>query len=462
MSQTLTPEQQQRLQKAKQASERQNHDYAINLLKQLVAELPEQLELRRLLRANELLKFRGASGMARTMASLKVASMGMKAKGALKKDPDEAMRLAEDMLEIDPTNETANETLAEAADAKNLPEIGILAYETLRDAHPDKVDILKKLGNRYLQNGLPEKAQKTFDAAIKIAPNDGEALKGMKDSSAMHASQSGSWEEGSDYRDSLKNADEATALEQQKRVVKSVEAIDQQLNGLYAQYNENQSNLAVVKQIAELLDRKEDFENALQWYAYAFELSNQADPEIEKRMIGIRKRGVDSAIQAKRQEIETADESVRPQLEAELEQLRNQKAEFELQTARERVQKYPNDKSLRYELGKALFEAGNYKEAVPELQQAVNQPNCRHQAFNVLGKCYQARNIIDLALKQFETAKSEMLTMDNLKKEITYNLGLALEQAGRNEEALAQFKEIYEVDYHFSDVAERVESAYES
>lgn len=462
MSQTLTPEQQQRLQKAKQASERHNHDYAISLLKQLVAELPEQLELRRLLRANELFKFRSGSCMARKMASLKVAPTGMKAKGALKKDPDEAMKLAEEMLEIDPTNETANETLAEAADAKNLPEIGILAYETLRDAHPDNVDILKKLGNRYLHNGLPEKAQKTFDAAIKIAPNDGEALKGMKDSSAMYASQSGSWEEGSDYRASLKNVDEATALEQQKRVVKSVEAIDEQLNGLYAQYNENQSNQAVVKQIAELLDRKEDFDNALQWYDYAYQLSSQADPEIEKRMIIIQKRVVDSAIQAKRQEVEVADESLRPQLEAELEQLRLQKAEFELQTARERVQKYPNDKSLRYELGKALFEAGNYKEAVPELQQAVNQPNCRHQAFNILGKCYQARNILDLALKQFETAKSEMLTMDHLKKEITYNLGLALEKAGRSEEALAQFKEIYEVDYHFSDVAERVESAYES
>ena len=124
------------------------------------------------------------------------------------------------------------------------------------------------------------------------------------------------------------------------------------------------------------------------------------------------------------------------------------------------MQKYPNDKGLRYELGNALYLTGNYKDAVPELQQSINQPNVRLKALNILGLCYQNRNILDLAIKQFELAKSESLTMDNLKKEIIYNLGLALDQAERKEEALEQFKEIYEVDYHYRDVADRVESAY--
>ncbi|MEM6823310.1 MAG: tetratricopeptide repeat protein [Verrucomicrobiota bacterium] len=460
MSESLSAEQQQRYQKAKQASDRQNHDYAINLLKQLSKEIPGNIDIRRLLRANELLKYRAASGMSKKLSGVKVAPMNMKGKGALKKNPQEAMDIAEDILEIDPTSESGNSLLAEAALALQLPQVAILGYETVRDAHPKNVDNLKRLGALYLENAMHEKAQQAYDAAIKLAPNDGEALKGMKDASAMHASASGSWEEGSDYRDSLRDADQAKRLEQEKRVVRSADAIDAQLEELTKQYNENNTNLATVKKIAELLERKNDFANAITWFDYAFQLSNQADPEIEKRLYTLKMTNVETAIQQKEAELQSADDQTRPQIEQELHQLQTQKAEFELSAARERVQKYPNDKGLRYELGKALFDAGSYQEAVPELQQATSQPNVRIKAINILGLCYQHRNIMDLAIKQFETAKSESLTMDNLKKEVTYNLGLALEHAERKDESLEQFKEIYEVDYHYRDVAQRVEAAY--
>ncbi len=462
MSDQLTSGQQQLLQKAKEASDRQNYDYAIQLYKQLTLQVPTALDIRRRLRANELIKFKNASGMARKMAGLKVAPMTMKGKGAIKKDPEEAMKIAEDILEVDPTNEGGNSILAEAALLLEMPQVAILAYETLRDADPKNLATLKHLGGLYLSNGLPEKAQSTFDMAVKLAPNDGEALKGMKDASAMHASQSGSWEEGGDYRGSLKNLGEAEALEKEKRVVKSVEAIDEELTRLYEKYNENQTNLATVKKIAELLERKEDYENAVTWYQYAYQLSNNSDPEIEKRIYKLSLVKVEVGIQQKRAELEQADAATQPQLEAELQQLIQEKAQYELDSAKDRVKRYPNDKGLRFELGNALYLTGNYKDAVPELQQSINQPNVRIKALNTLGLCYQKRNIADLAIKQFETAKSESLTMDNLKKEIIYNLGLALEQAERKEEALEQFKEIYEVDYHYRDVAERVESAYGS
>ncbi len=460
MPTSLNAQQQQLYQHAKEASERKNHDYVIKLLSDLIKEVPDHLEMRRLLRANELVKFRASSGFSQKAAGIKTAGLSMKGKSTLKKSPQEALNLAEEILMVDPGGEAGNQLLAEAALAMNLPDVAILAYETLRDANPGKVDVLKQLGTLYLAHGYPEKAQRTFDAAIKIAPNDGEALKGMKDASAMHASASGSWEEGSDYRKSLKNADEARALEREGRVVKSEDAINEELTRLYEEYNQNQSNLNVVKKIADLMERKNDFENALQWFQYAYQLSNQADPELEKRIYKMEIQLVELGIQAKQHELNAADESTRETVEAELAELRRQKAEFELRSARERVQRYPNDKGLRYDLGRALYETGSFQEAVPELQQAINQPNVRIKALNVLGLCYQQRSIHDLAIKQFETAKSEMLTMDALKKEITYNLGLAQERAGRTAEALNQFKEIYEVDYHYRDVAKRVESAY--
>jgi tetratricopeptide (TPR) repeat protein len=142
--------------------------------------------------------------------------------------------------------------------------------------------------------------------------------------------------------------------------------------------------------------------------------------------------------------------------------LEAQLAAFKLSGTRERVKRYPNDKALRFDLGKLLYQSGHYQEAIPELQQATSAPNVRHQALNFLGLCYQSKGIYDLAINQFEKAAEEMLSMDDQKKEVIYNLGITLELKEEKEKALEQFKIIYEVDYHYKDVAQRVESAYGS
>ena len=63
-------------------------------------------------------------------------------------------------------------------------------------------------------------------------------------------------------------------------------------------------------------------------------------------------------------------------------------------------------------------------------------------------------------MKQFEDAAKEILTMDATKKEIVYNLGIVYQKMGEREKYLNCMKQIYEADYGFKDVAERVESSY--
>jgi hypothetical protein len=50
--------------------------------------------------------------------------------------------------------------------------------------------------------------------------------------------------------------------------------------------------------------------------------------------------------------------------------------------------------------------------------------------------------------------------MDEMKKEVVYNLGLVYERMGNADKAIACMKQIYEVDYGYRDVAQRVESSY--
>jgi hypothetical protein len=59
-----------------------------------------------------------------------------------------------------------------------------------------------------------------------------------------------------------------------------------------------------------------------------------------------------------------------------------------------------------------------------------------------------------------EEAAREITTMDTMKKEIVYNLGLVYEQMGEAEKSIDAMKQIYEADYGYRDVAARVESSY--
>ncbi len=108
---------------------------------------------------------------------------------------------------------------------------------------------------------------------------------------------------------------------------------------------------------------------------------------------------------------------------------------------------------LRFELGEHLVNAGQYRDALPELQRARQNPNARLKAMNLLGRCYHELGMFDLAVKQLEDASKEILTMDTMKKEIVYNLGLVFEQMGDAEKSVACMKQIYEADYGYKDVA---------
>ena len=87
--------------------------------------------------------------------------------------------------------------------------------------------------------------------------------------------------------------------------------------------------------------------------------------------------------------------------------------------------------------------------------------NARLKAMNLLGRCYHELGMLDLAAKQLEEAAKEITSMDAMKKEIVYNLGLVYELMGDTEKSILAMKQIYEADYGYRDVAARVESSYE-
>ncbi len=128
--------------------------------------------------------------------------------------------------------------------------------------------------------------------------------------------------------------------------------------------------------------------------------------------------------------------------------------------AQVRVDRNPTDPQLRYELGLALYNAGNHSDAIPHLQQATRNPHIRTRVLLLLGRTFRAKHMHDLAIKQLSDALADLHGMDGTKKEVLYEKGLIHQDMGDNAAALDSFKQIYEVDYGYLDIAKRVEDSY--
>ena len=115
---------------------------------------------------------------------------------------------------------------------------------------------------------------------------------------------------------------------------------------------------------------------------------------------------------------------------------------------------------IRYELGVLYFERKRTEEAIREFQKAQTNPHQRIHALYYLGQCFSQRNMFDLAARTLQNAIKEQEVFDDLKKELVYSLGCVLEKMAKPEEAIEQFKLVYEVDIEYKDVSDKIETYY--
>ncbi|HEY0368266.1 MAG TPA: tetratricopeptide repeat protein [Chthoniobacterales bacterium] len=446
--------------KAVAAVEMRNFGYAISLLQGILKHEPEFLTGRQLLRRAEVTK---AKAEKKRFFNVSTASIGvMKAQRELKKDPKRTIELIEKVLEDEPYNKQANMLLKDAAVAAKMPEIGVLALQTLLEEKPRETKLLHELGRLYHELGDSEHEVEVYNKISEYDPLDAEALRLGKDASARASMKSGGWTEAESYRDLIKDKDVAVSLEQQGRMMLSGESLDQQIAETYDRVQAEPQNVDLARRLATLCEQKEDYESAIEWYRYAADLTGGADPTLVRKAADLEFKRSERAIAEHQEWVNEhrPDDEGYAERRAALDEAKRTRAGMMIDEARKRSERNPTDLQLRFELGEHLLNAGHYREALPELQRARQNPNARLKAMNLLGRCYQQLGMLDLAAKQFEEAGREILSMDAMKKEITYNLGLVYEQMGDRDRSIGCMKQIYEADYGYRDVAARVESSY--
>ena len=447
--------------KAMAAIELRNFGYAISLLQGILKQEPQFLTGRQLLRRAEVAKQK--AGKKRFFKISTAPFAIMKAQRETKKAPERAVEIIEKVLEEEPYNRQANLALKEAAVAAGWPEIGVFALRTLLEENSRDVKLLHELGQLYHQTGQSEEEAFVYSLINEIDPLDSVALRLGKDASARASMSTGGWTQAESYRELIKDKDVAISLEQQSRMQLSGEALDQQIAELQARQKTEPQNVDLARRLGALCEQKDDIESAIKWYQCAVELTGSSDAGLIRKLSNLKMRGAEHDIAAHEEFLAgyTKKDAAHTKRSEELQAAKKKRAGILIEEVKKRLERNPTDLQLRFELGEHCVNAQRFREAVPELQRARQNPNARLKAMNLLGVCYCELGMLDLAMKQFEDAAREILTMDPMKKEIVYNLGIVYEKMGEREKSLNCMKQIYEADYSYRDVAERVESSYQ-
>lgn len=445
-------------QKGLDALSRDNYDYAVDLFMQVLEKEPAFFEGRKALRTAQTKKSAGSSGFLKKAWS-NASSSPLIAKGqiALHRNPAEALHIGEQILNSDPNSTPGHRLIAEAAIAMDMPRTAVMSLEALfRNSPKDKATAIQ-YAKMLAEIGEARRAETILMGLANANPTDAELNQALKDLSARSTMSEGGYDALADgkgsYRDILKNEKEAVSLEQANRAQKTEDQAQNLINEYEVRLKTEPNNLKLLRNIAELYTQKKHFDLALQYYE-----------KIKATDVGASDSSVDAAITnviTRRfdHQIDQLDATA-PEYTDRVAQINAEKQAYRIAACQKRVEKFPTDLAFRYEMGVLYFEAGKINEAIQEFQKSKTNPNKKLASMNYLAQCFARRKMFDLAAKTFQEAIKEKLIFDEEKKDLVYNLGTVLEAMEKKEEAIEQFKLIYEVDIGYKDVAAKIDKYY--
>ncbi len=435
--------------------QKDNLDYAIQLFMQVLRTEPSCFDTRQALRATQ---HRRAGARTGGLFRKILGSTNAMTKGrlALRSNPAEAMEVAEEVLNDDPTNSNAHGLLADAALALGLPRTAVLSLEVAFKANPSDRRLAERLADTAAGIGQLPRAEKLYRDLLVSDPHNpvlNEKLKNLLASRTLseggyHALEGG----GGSYRDVLRDKEQAVLLEQEQRMVKDADVATRLLDDVLARLAQDPANLRLMREAAQLHEKRGDPDAAIATYQQVLDLGGVKDPLVLKAIHDNQLAKFEGRLRSI-----PADA---PDAEARAGAIHAEREAFLVEDAKRRADANPTDLLVRFELGELYFNAGRTGEAIAELQKAQNNPNRRLPAMVLLARCFARRNMNDLAARKLQEALKEKVVFDEEKKDIHYHLGTVLEAMGRREEAMEQFKVIYEADIGFRDVAAKVDAYY--
>lgn len=435
------------------AFERGNFDYAMDFFQLALEVCPQLTKARKFLRMAQVRKMKSggkAGGLSDAMSSLSGLGGVMTVSSLVKKDPAKAVVKVEELLRKNPLNPQFVKLAVDAALAAKMPEAAVVSLEQYVENKPGEVEVMRQLAKILQDIERFHEARLVLEEVAKIRPTEPKAIKDLKDATALDSMQRGKWEDKGSFHEKLKNAKEAVSLERDNKAVKSEKDILVLIEETKTKVIREPGNINYQRALAKLYLDSNQFDEGIEVLEKANDATGGADPTIDRALSDAKIRQADFEIERLEKDGQTAEAA----------DLKARKEAFLLEDAEDRVRRYPNDLSFKYELGVLQFERGMINEAVGQFQLSQRNPQRRIRSLYYMARCFGAKGQNDIAAEQLSKAKSELVIMDETKKDIVYELGCIYEAAGEIEKAIEQFKEIYSVDIGYRDIAAKIEKHY--
>lgn len=439
------------------AIERGNVDYAIDMLTACLEAEPLLHQARRYLRAAEIKKSRtkGDNAFTHVMSSITGFPVVATAQAMINAGkPMQAIAAIEKVLRKDPLNLSYVKILAKAAEAAHEPEIAIQTLAIMLEHQPHDTFVLNLLGRLYMKTEQPRLARQCFETLCELKPNDTAALKSLKDAMATDSMTTDGWAKaaasGQGFRAMIRDEKEAQILEQENKAVKGQDDVASLIAENKARVQREPGNINYRRALAQLYAGSQMFEQAIITLQEALVVANGRDPQLEQAITQVR-------LQAFEHEIKQLRAS---NMTAAAEEKEKERDQFLFNDVQDRAIRYPNDLQIKYEYGLLLFQQNRINESIQQFQVAQRNAQRRVSSLYHIGLCFKAKQQYDMAIEQLGKALEELPVMDEQKKDVLYELGQILEATNRLPEAIDHYKQIYQIDIGYRDVAAKVERGY--
>jgi tetratricopeptide (TPR) repeat protein len=435
--------------RGRQALETGRYELAVDMLMEAVAAAPDVLETRKLLRAAQIANFR-RNGKAGFGAKLGYMVARQKIMGLIKKNQGaEAMAEAEKLLKLNPLDADNIECAVKAAEAAGKADAAAISVEAAYECSNQDPALLERVATYYTMAKRWDKARDAYRKLSQMKPGDQRIMQLLKNTEAQATMNSG-WSETAGkkggFQALIANKEQAAKLDAANKAVVGGDDAELLIREKLDQIAAEPKNLNARRALARIYIQGKRFYEAIEALQEAIEVAGTMDPELDRMLSQTRIQYYDQQIDLLRGE-GREDEAM---------ELEGEKNQFVFDDLAQRVERYPNDLHLRYELGVQYFTYEYYDDALTHLQLAQKSPKDRLWALYYLAMCFLMKGQTDMAVMQLETARDALPTMDELKKKVVYQLGLCAEEAGDLEKAYQYYKDIYSTDVGFEDLADRM------
>ena len=432
------------------AMQAKNWDMATQMFSQCVKLVPHNLTYRQLLRNATKEKYDHNKKGAGTFGKTKLISLRGKIKKAKQsEDWEEAAKLAEEGLLLNPWDVSLNVEVAEASKKLDRGEVARFAYLEAVKAAPKDKDVHVAFAELLEDRREFSEAFKVWEQIQKIDPKDMEISRKLAGLAAQQATRDGDYEGAEGSRDVAANKNFAAEGRSASGRVNETET------ALRHAIRREPEKVEHYIKLAGHLKQTRKYEEAAETMKQALEVSG-GDPGIREQFedseLDLMKYNVDLAKENANQTEDPDDRKKVADLSKEFRQRR-----IEVLSARE--ERHPQNMKIKMQLAELVMQLQDWSRAIPLLQKASQDPRQKTQALVMLGKCFMYDNKLPLAKSQFERAVPDLNpeSHPDTYKEAHYLLARVCEDTGDAEKANHHYGEVLVVDYDYKDARERLE-----